>query len=143
MSTSLTFGGLFIVLLTFSHQVFARNVNLNGIDISSARNQSLENVNIRIDALGNIYIEAPHYTVHQENTFLPLGNNPSAAQNSRHKSPGMISSELSQTQGQLLPKAKQAADTKTAGEATATPPANAGESKLAPKEGDKVPAANH
>ena len=50
----------------------ARNLYLNGIDISSARHQNLENVQVKIDGQGNIYISAPHYQVNEENTYIPL-----------------------------------------------------------------------
>lgn len=50
----------------------ARTLYLNGTDISSARNQTLQGVNVRIDGGGNIFIEAPHYQVHEENTYTPL-----------------------------------------------------------------------
>lgn len=45
---------------------------LNGENISSIRNQELENVNIRIDKNGNIYIEAPQYEVSTEQSYHPL-----------------------------------------------------------------------
>ena len=52
--------------------LLARNIYLNGKDISSAKNQIMENVTLQIDRYGNIYIEAPHYEVLEENTFIPL-----------------------------------------------------------------------
>lgn len=50
-----------------------RSVYLNGIDISSVRNQSLSQVDIKVDEKGNLYIVAPQYEVQQESTFVPLG----------------------------------------------------------------------
>ena len=52
--------------------LLARNIYLNGKDVSSAKNQIMENVTLQIDRYGNIYIEAPHYEVLEENTFIPL-----------------------------------------------------------------------
>src|SRR5688572_30489857 len=55
-------------------EAFARSVYMNGVDISSARNQNLAKVNIRIDENGNIFIEAPHYQVNEEYSFTPLSS---------------------------------------------------------------------
>lgn len=49
-----------------------RALFLNGIDISSAKHQTLENVTVKIDGQGHIYIVAPHYEVNQESTYIPL-----------------------------------------------------------------------
>jgi hypothetical protein len=49
-----------------------RMVFLNGININSIRNQDLENVNLKIDNNGNIYIESPQYEVTAEERFHPL-----------------------------------------------------------------------
>jgi hypothetical protein len=66
----------------------ARSIYLNGVDISSARNQELSKVNIRIDSQGNLYIEAPHYDVQRETTFLPLGRQlPGQPKHLEHKPP--------------------------------------------------------
>ena len=62
--------GLGLAVLALPQQISAkskdRGIFLNGIDISSAKHQTLENVTIRIDGQGNIYIEAPHYEVNEE-----------------------------------------------------------------------------
>lgn len=47
-------------------------IYLNGENISSVRNQDLENVNIQIDKNGNIYIDAPQYQVSVEQSYHPL-----------------------------------------------------------------------
>jgi hypothetical protein len=47
-------------------------VYLNGENIVGLRNQTLEGVNVRFDAAGNIYIDAPHYEIHRDSTFHPL-----------------------------------------------------------------------
>ncbi len=49
-----------------------RSLFLNGTDISSARNQLLKNVTLRIDEEGNVFIEAPHYNVREESEYLPI-----------------------------------------------------------------------
>jgi hypothetical protein len=73
----------------------ARVIYLNGIDISSAKNQSLEQVNVRIDARGNVYIEAPQYEVQQESTFVPLSRQTPAHPNLPvHRSPGPLPNEV-------------------------------------------------
>lgn len=51
-----------------------RSIFLNGVEISNAKHQSLQNVNIRIDGNGNLYIEAPHYEVSEESTYIPLSS---------------------------------------------------------------------
>lgn len=60
--------------LLLPSSAIAKDVLLNGRDISSARNQEMKNVNIRIDDKGNIFIDAPHYKVHEEDTYSPLGH---------------------------------------------------------------------
>lgn len=50
----------------------ARSIFLNGVDISNARNQSLEGVDIRIDAEGNVFIIGNHYEIHQQQPLPPL-----------------------------------------------------------------------
>ena len=49
-----------------------RSIYMNGVDISSARNQDLRNVHIKISENGDLYISAPQYQVTEEETFLPL-----------------------------------------------------------------------
>lgn len=49
-----------------------RVIYLNGENIGSIRNQELENVNVRIDQNGNLYIEAPQYEVASEQSYHPL-----------------------------------------------------------------------
>lgn len=50
----------------------SRFVYLNGSNISSVRDQELENVTLKIDAQGNIHILAPHYEVSQDPSYHPL-----------------------------------------------------------------------
>ena len=49
-----------------------RVIYLNGVNISSVKNQELENVNIHIDNNGNVYIDAPHYEIGVEQSYHPL-----------------------------------------------------------------------
>jgi hypothetical protein len=49
-----------------------RSIYMNGVDISSSRNQDLRNVHVKISDNGDIYIAAPQYQVTEEETFLPL-----------------------------------------------------------------------
>ncbi|APJ04720.1 hypothetical protein [Silvanigrella aquatica] len=49
-----------------------RVIYLNGVNISSVKNQELENVNLHIDNNGNIYIDAPHYEIGVEQSYHPL-----------------------------------------------------------------------
>ncbi|RMG13638.1 MAG: hypothetical protein D6729_14685 [Deltaproteobacteria bacterium] len=41
----------------------AAEVYLNGVDITGVRNQTFENATVRIDAQGNVHIDAPGYAV--------------------------------------------------------------------------------
>ena len=77
--------------LGFASTLLGRNVFLNGVDVTSARHQNLENVTIRIDGQGNIFIIAPHYQVNEESTYIPLSSwkhKPSAPEN---RKPGPLS----------------------------------------------------
>lgn len=57
---------------TFAGEATARSIFLNGVDISNARNQSLEGVDIRIDAEGNVFIIGNHYEIYQQQPVAPL-----------------------------------------------------------------------
>ena len=61
-----------ILLGSLSSPLRARDVYLNGTDISSAFNQQIKNADIRIDEKGTLYISAPHYQVKEQDTYLPL-----------------------------------------------------------------------
>lgn len=62
-----------------------RTIYMNGTDISSARNQDLRNVHIKIDEHGNLFITAPHYQVTEEETFTPLSSYKHATSRLEHK----------------------------------------------------------
>ncbi|MGE0172864.1 MAG: hypothetical protein AB7T49_08770 [Oligoflexales bacterium] len=66
---------------------FARSVYLNGQDISSVRSTTLKNVNILIDDKGSVYIEAPHYKVDEQNTYLPLSRSNTPEGKPQHQLP--------------------------------------------------------
>jgi hypothetical protein len=82
-----------------------RSVFLNGIDISSAKNQSMQQVNIKIDSQGNVYIEAPQYEAQQESTFVPLGPRRALpGMIPQHRAPGPLPNRLEQpAQAELAP----------------------------------------
>ena len=65
----------------------ARSVFLNGIDVSSARNQDLRNVHVKISDNGDIQITAPQYQVTEEETFLPLSSYSSKPPMPEHRPP--------------------------------------------------------
>jgi hypothetical protein len=50
----------------------ARVIYLNGRNVSSVRDQTLEGVNVSIDSHGNIHIIAPHYEVQESTHYRPL-----------------------------------------------------------------------
>lgn len=82
---------LFILFSTFLHAeeyTTERSIFLNGIDISSARNQKLGKVDIHIDENGNIFITAAHYDVLEEGSYVPLSKwSKQINTASMHKSP--------------------------------------------------------
>ncbi len=82
-----------------------RSVFLNGVDISSTKNQSMQQVNITIDSQGNVYIEAPHYEAQQETTFVPLGRQGTVtARIPQHKAPGPLPVAQTPAQQALAPE---------------------------------------
>jgi hypothetical protein len=56
----------------------ARNIFLNGKDISSAKGQKLDKVNVFISENGDIFITAPQYQVFEEKTFVPIAKSKSS-----------------------------------------------------------------
>jgi hypothetical protein len=65
----------------------ARNVYLNGVDISAALSQTMKSVDVHIDEAGNIFIAAPQYHVKEEETYLPLSRNNTPLQPPVHQKP--------------------------------------------------------
>ena len=94
-----------------------RSIYMNGVDISSARNQDLRNVHIKISDNGDLYITAPQYQVTEEETFLPLSTRvkPSLPE---HKAPQSMS-------GQTAAKPAKSSPEKTAAANLPDAPANA------------------
>ena len=76
---------IILSLLAFADVSLARNIFLNGKDISSAKGQKLDKVSVFISENGDIFITAPQYQVYEEKTFVPLAkaknkdNKPSVA----------------------------------------------------------------
>jgi hypothetical protein len=65
----------------------AKTVYLNGVDVSSVRNTTLKNVTVVVDQKGDVYIEAPHYKVDKESTYLPLSKAGSVDKTPEHQLP--------------------------------------------------------
>lgn len=49
--------------LLFSSSALAGSVYVNGVKADGLRNQEFQKVNVKIDASGNVYVDAPNYTV--------------------------------------------------------------------------------
>lgn len=109
-----------------------RSVFLNGVDISSTKNQSMQQVNITIDSQGNVYIEAPHYEAQQESTFVPLGRQGSVNVSiPQHRAPQAIPNANTPTQDALAPEGDSRDD--SAAKAIEQSP-------FQPKEGVRIPS---
>lgn len=50
----------------------ARLIYLNGKNVSSLKNQELENVYVKIDEYGNVHMTAPQYEVATDSSYHPL-----------------------------------------------------------------------
>ncbi len=58
---------------TFENTSFLKKMTfLNGVNIEGIKNETFENVNVKIDSKGNIYIESSQYEVSREELFHPL-----------------------------------------------------------------------
>ena len=73
--------------VSLASTALARSVYLNGIDVSSARNQTLKNVQIKINENGDVFILAPHYQVNEEETYTPLSRFVQGATGPTHETP--------------------------------------------------------
>ena len=49
-----------------------RKVFMNGKNISALTDHELENVHLRIDTSGHIFITARHYKVYEEESYVPI-----------------------------------------------------------------------
>jgi hypothetical protein len=94
-----------------------RSVFMNGVDISSARNQDLRNVHIKISENGDIFIAGPQYQVTEEETFMPLSSYTGKSQPPAHKAPQELNSGAPKT-------AKSALDGMGSDKSAAAPAAN-------------------
>lgn len=79
-----------------------RSIYLNGIDISAAKSQELKNVDITINERGDIFIVAPHYQVHEEDSFIPLSKYVQSMNAPQHKAPQALT-ESPQTATKVEP----------------------------------------
>lgn len=88
-----------VSIFSYASDALARNIFLNGIDISNVQSQDLEDVNIHINEKGDLFIIAPHYNVNEENTYVPLSQH-KAKQTKKshspiaHKPPRQIGGEM-------------------------------------------------
>jgi hypothetical protein len=114
-----------------------RSVYLNGVDISSARNQDLRNVHIKITENGDIFVSAPQYQVTEEETFMPLSSYSSKNGAPEHKPP----QSLRDTASPINPRNSDRSGAESArsgllkSEAPATPALSQPASNAAPKSG--------
>jgi hypothetical protein len=74
-----------------------RSIYFNGIDISSARNQDLRNVHIKISETGDIFITGPQYQVTEEETFMPLSSFKGKTVMPEHRPPQAMNSTPTKT----------------------------------------------
>ncbi|MFK7872631.1 MAG: hypothetical protein AB8C84_05595 [Oligoflexales bacterium] len=64
---------LVLFIFVWPISVFSQQLYLNGTDITGSTNQDLKQVDVHIDDKGHIFIAAPHYTVVEQASYLPLG----------------------------------------------------------------------
>lgn len=74
-----------------------RNILLNGVDISSARGQHLKNVDVTINEQGDVLIVAPHYQVHEEDSYIPLSKYVQNLNTPEHKAPQAAGSGMAKS----------------------------------------------
>ncbi len=109
-----------------------RSIYINGVDVSSARNQDLRNVQIKIAENGDIYISAPQYQVTEEETFMPLSTYSGKGTTPMHRGPQELGGSNSETTAKASQETNSAAP--PAAPPTAAPPA-APASSTPPKTG--------
>jgi hypothetical protein len=63
---------LLAMLLLNPCEAAARSIFLNGADVSGVRNQSMNDVSVHIDDLGNVMISAPQYKIHDRSRYHPI-----------------------------------------------------------------------
>ena len=104
-----------------------RSIYLNGVDISSARNQDLRNVQVKVADNGDLYISAPQYQVTEEETFMPLSSYSGRSGAPTHKPPQELNSNNIPKTAKVAPEADA-----PAAPAGATPSAPASATPSAP-----------
>ena len=112
-------GGLLLAAsVLFSTPVSARNIYLNGTDISSARNQELKNVRVIINEHGDVFLIAPHYQVNLQDSYVPLSKYMQGVHSPKHKKPSMLSKDQAKamTMGAGKPVHKDPGEAPEAGE---------------------------
>ncbi|MCX6126493.1 MAG: hypothetical protein NTV34_17295 [Proteobacteria bacterium] len=127
-----------------------RTIYMNGIDISSARNQDLRNVHIKIDEYGNLFVTAPQYQVTEEETFTPLSSYKHASELPEHKPPQPLLGRGPERDPQPQPKlggdsalaAPVSVSQKSGGASSGVIPATPQNVYPAPAPNPDMPAAN-
>lgn len=114
-----------ILVSSLSSPLQARDVYLNGTDISSAFNQHIKNADIRIDGKGNLYISAPHYKVKEQDTYLPLSKFFEDTQPPAHQSAPAPAAVVPPPPAAVVPPPPAAAPTSMTASAVHTTPASA------------------
>lgn len=100
-----------------------RSIYVNGVDISSARNHDMRNVQVKISDNGDIYISAPQYQVIEEETFMPLSAYSAKGTTPVHRSPQELNSSSSTTTAKASPDSAAAAPAAPAASAVPAAPA--------------------
>jgi hypothetical protein len=99
-----------------------RSIYVNGVDISSARNHDMRNVQVKISDNGDIYISAPQYQVIEEETFMPLSAYSAKGTTPVHRAAQELTGANGQTTAKASPESAAAAP---AAPAAPTAPASA------------------
>jgi len=104
-----------------------RSIYLNGVDVSSARNQDLRNVHIKISENGDLFISAPQYQVTEEETFMPLSSYTTKSLAPAHKAPQAMRDPSNPDTAKAIekPASDKASNTKSGAEKPNTPAQNA------------------
>lgn len=116
-----------------------RSIFLNGVDISSARNKDLKNVDIHIDESGNLFISAPHYQVIEEDAYVPLSKyaqSPAAPEHKPAEARVSTVKPVQQVESLPLPKPKDLSESPVTPKTEAKVDAPAAGSALPTKHSD-------
>ena len=76
-----------LLTIIVSTSLLGRNIYLNGNDISNAKAQKLEDVDLLIDKDGNIFISASHYKIEVEENYYPLNKSQLYPNHKKRKKP--------------------------------------------------------